>query len=95
MTDPFRQLLENRKAYKRKIVRLPVAKAAKFKDLIKLLVLTDDEMIDALIASYFEQQVGVSPVQAKARVPKKFMPKFEDDNDFFFYVSDLYKERIG
>jgi hypothetical protein len=88
------KILKNKTAYKRKIRAMPREKARKFGNLIKILVLSDMQIIDALIATYFESQIGLSPIPTPHRIPKEILPNFENDKEFFFYVSDLLKIRI-
>jgi hypothetical protein len=88
------KLLQNKRHLKKKILAMPKSEAKKYLELIRLLVLTDNQIIDAAIATYFEID-GITPVDTPHRVPAEFLAGFKDDKDFFFYVSDLLKERIN
>lgn len=92
----FQDILQNRQKYKQKILTLPKSQLSKHKEFIKLFILPDEELIDSLVAAYFENVLGTqSPIKPKVKLPKFLIPKFEDDNDFFFYVSDHLKRMIS
>lgn len=88
------KLLQNKRHLKKKILAMPKSEAKQYLELIKILVLTDREAIDALVATYFEHHTGVSPLRTTLRLHKDFIDGFKDDKEFFFYVSDLLKARI-
>lgn len=91
----FQDIYHNRSKYKSKILSLPKSQLLRYKKLVKLLILSDEELINSLIASYFENVIGIhSPIESKVKLPKFLIPKFDDHQDFFFYVSDLLKRLI-
>lgn len=87
------KVLQNRELYRRKIRQLPRERSQVYADILRVIVLSETDIIDALIATYFERQTGVSPISTLHRIPSKLMPVFEDDRQFFCYLSDLLKRR--
>jgi hypothetical protein len=94
MEQNLTQILKNRQKDRQKILNLPEDEAKKYIKLIKILILTDEQIIDAMIATYFEYHTGITPIKTPHRLPKKFISKFKDDQEFFYYLTDLLKERI-
>jgi hypothetical protein len=88
------QILQDKKQLKKQILAMPKSEAKQHIELIRLLVLTDNQIIDAAIATYFEID-GMTPVDTQHRVPPEYITGFANDKDFFYYISDLLKERIS
>ena len=92
--DRLTHVLQNKKKLKQKIKAMPKSEAKQYIEIVRILILTDREAIDALVATYFEHHTGVSLLPTKHRLHKDFIAGFKDDKEFFFYVSDLLKARI-
>ena len=91
----FLDIYHHRDKYKAKIRSLPKSKLSKYKDFIKLLLLSDEELIDSLTASYFKNVLKIkSPIKPKGKLPKSFIPEFENEKEFFYFVSDELKKLI-
>ena len=88
------RLLRNKRKLKAKILAMPKSEAKQYLELIKILVLTDRQAIDALAAAYFHHHTGTTPIPTEYKLPKDFVVGFKDDKEFFIYLSDLLKERI-
>jgi hypothetical protein len=88
------KLLQNKRHLKKKILAMPKSEAKQYLELIKILVLTDREAIDALAATYLTHHTGTNPLPTTHQLPKDFITQFNNDKEFFIYLSDLLKERI-
>jgi hypothetical protein len=88
------KLLRDKPKLKAKILAMPKSEAKKYLKLIKILALTDRQAIDALAATYFHHHTGVNPLPSEHQLPAEFVTRFNDDKEFFIYLSDLLKERI-
>lgn len=94
MTD-LAWLLENKTRLKRKILAMPKPEARRYREIIKILVLSDRQAIDALAAAYFYHKSGVIPIPSDHVLPREFVIGFRDDKQFFSYLSNLLRQRIG
>ena len=88
------RLLRNKRKLKAKILAMPKSEAKKYLELIKILVLTDRQAIDALAATYLHHHTGNNPLPTEHQLPTEFITDFNNDKEFFIYLSDLLKERI-
>lgn len=88
-------ILKDKEYYRNKLKQMPAEELQKHADVLRVVVLPDEDVVDALIATYFEREVGESPLDTDNRIPESIMPQFVDDRQFFHFVSDMAKRVIG
>ncbi len=49
------------------------------------------KLIDAMVDTYFEEHFKFSPCETSIRLPRQFIQQFENHQDFWHYMTDLYK----
>lgn len=93
MNDPFKTMLFDRDNFLQQLSKLPNNKG-KIK-LLKFVISIKDraleDVVDGLVATYYESHFGWSPLQTDLRVPQAFMRGLESPEDFLYYVGDIYK----
>ena len=89
----IKEIIQNKDQVLEKLAQTPPTKTRN--KLLKLLIHSNEELIQTMISQIFDQLYGYSEIKTNLIIPKVLIPTFSTCDEAFQYISDCYKYSIG